>query len=444
MARLRNRIEKTLLGQVNGKPVSQTAQSPQEPENFTDPPIQSSDEEAEEPVSNDDSQYADVDLKSTLRGAEHEHHGSVKGKKSSPVTAPRSQDRYSVAHIGISSSRQQVKSEIDIEAVEKNGALASKRKATTFPDKLSSEIGDHMRFEPGVARPRKRVLVTYGKKGRGLAQSRFQRRKMSDSASPRNFQSKQCLHEAILEDVPSMPTLKIPDGFENDYISHAPISKSIDTDMLIHKTPAERQIDPGMASCPICEEQVDKEWLKDFSKNQYMTIRRQMAFCHMHKMKTARSTWEAKGYPSIVWGSLEQRIQQQHNYLESLIRGEPSNYGGLLWEKIMKGESKTLLTVKDYPTPGYYGLRGMSLMTETITGMFSTLLRERAPQDKLISARGYMIFVQLVLVPELAVRLIQEDMSLDQVGARKVMEESRAVGEILNDEEHESSTLLYI
>jgi len=41
-------------------------------------------------------------------------------------------------------------------------------------------------------------------------------------------------------------------------------------------------------------------------------------------------------------------------------------------------------------------------------------------------------FVQAVLVPEMAVRLIMEDMKVTEKRARKVLEESRSIGEILN------------
>ena len=41
-------------------------------------------------------------------------------------------------------------------------------------------------------------------------------------------------------------------------------------------------------------------------------------------------------------------------------------------------------------------------------------------------------FVQAVLVPEMAVRLIMEDMKVTEKKAREVLEESRSIGETLN------------
>jgi len=45
-------------------------------------------------------------------------------------------------------------------------------------------------------------------------------------------------------------------------------------------------------------------------------------------------------------------------------------------------------------------------------------------QDKLVSARGHTTYVQAVLVPELAVQLIMEDMSVNQEEARAVLMDS--------------------
>lgn len=244
--------------------------------------------------------------------------------------------------------------------------------------------------------------------------------------------------ELTPEEVSQQPRFKMPEGYD-DYATQNELSH---VDMLTiedlqrgNKT----DLGPDKASCPMCDEPVDKQWLGEFSKNKRMSIARQAKFCHLHKKRSAKETYAAKGYPEIDWGVLESRIAGQHDFLESLINGEASHYGNAHQESINAGKNRTLLKTEDYPTPGYYGLHGMSVMTETIIDMFSALLRERAPRYKLISARGYTGFVQSVLVPELAVKLIREDLSLgDEDEARAIMEESRAIGEILHDEKRES------
>ncbi|KUI61636.1 Restriction of telomere capping protein 4 [Cytospora mali] len=249
---------------------------------------------------------------------------------------------------------------------------------------------------------------------------------------------KKNMKESTPEDVSQQPKFKMPEGYDDFTKENEPARVDIREGLQQLK---KSKLDPGKALCPMCDEPIDKKWLGEFSRNQRMSITRQAKFCQLHKKRSAKETWEAKGYPEVNWGNLETRIARQHAFLESLINGEASHFGEVHRETIQTGKNRTLLKTEDYLTPGYYGLRGMSIMTETIIEMFSALLRERAPKYKLISARGYTGFVQSVLVPELAVKLIQEDMSLhDEEEARVVMKESRAVGEILNDEKQESRT----
>ncbi len=51
-------------------------------------------------------------------------------------------------------------------------------------------------------------------------------------------------------------------------------------------------------------------------------------------------------------------------------------------------------------------------------------------QDQVVSARGVTVYVQTVLVLELAVRLITEDIMVDDEEARKIMRDSVGIGEI--------------
>lgn len=242
------------------------------------------------------------------------------------------------------------------------------------------------------------------------------------------------------EEVSQRPEFRMPEGY-NDFasaIDRAGIDMPLYEDTATDSKNA--NLGPDQAPCPMCDEPVDKEWLNEFSKGQRMSIARQAKFCHQHKKRAAEKLWETKGYPTINWEGLEARIAKHHRHLKSLINGASasSHFGQQLQDKIEKGKNRTLFTTDDYPVPGYYGLRGMSMMTESIIDVFSSLLRERAPFDRLISARGHTGFVQSVLVPELGVRLIQEDMGLATDGeARAVMHESREIGITLNDEKGE-------
>ena len=64
----------------------------------------------------------------------------------------------------------------------------------------------------------------------------------------------------------------------------------------------------------------------------------------------------------------------------------------------------------------------------------STVVRKRAIEDRLVSARGYTGYVQTVLVPELAVRLIMEDMGVPEKTAREILRDSIEIGELLYED----------
>jgi hypothetical protein len=189
------------------------------------------------------------------------------------------------------------------------------------------------------------------------------------------------------------------------------------------------------AVCPMCLEPVAQEVLDRFSKKRTMTIAQQRRFCNHHKVKGARQTWNDRSYPDIDWSKLDQRIATHHTFLEDILRGGESHFGAVLAKNVKSGKNRTLLKADQNVTPGYYGSRGARIMNEYIINHFSDLLRKVAVQDRLVSARGHMVFVQFVLVPELAVRLIMEDMDVSPDKARIIMEESQKVGNLLNEEE---------
>lgn len=80
--------------------------------------------------------------------------------------------------------------------------------------------------------------------------------------------------------------------------------------------------------------------------------------------------------------------------------------------------------------------------TEHIIAHFSTKLRTMATSDRIIAATGTAGYVQAVLVPELALLLIQDDLKVDESEARKVLKESGDVGELLHEDNYENSQRL--
>ncbi|KAI1333459.1 RTC4-like domain-containing protein [Xylariaceae sp. FL0016] len=189
----------------------------------------------------------------------------------------------------------------------------------------------------------------------------------------------------------------------------------------------------SLTRCPMCQEVVDRNLFQKHSINGKMTVKKQTAFCRLHKRKEALAS-DSK-YPKINWETLQNRISRHHQFLRGVLEGtESSHYADLLREKVQSGKNRTLLKTDDSLTPGYYGPRGLRTMTEYIMRTMSSIVRKRAVEDRLISARGYTNYVQAVLIPELAVRLIMEDMGVTIEVARSILRESVEVGELLYED----------
>ncbi|EQL00717.1 hypothetical protein OCS_03578 [Ophiocordyceps sinensis CO18] len=186
------------------------------------------------------------------------------------------------------------------------------------------------------------------------------------------------------------------------------------------------------AVCPWCGQPVDKSLLDDFSRGKRMNVRLQTRFCRQHKKQTAVETWQAKGYPEVDWEGLDRRFAAHRRPLLDIVNGKASHFRGILAQKIESGQARSMKKEGNM-NPGYYGPRGFDLMCDYIVDEFGALLKERAVDDRVIAGRGSAAFIQTVLVAELAVRLIGDDMGVSAEEARGIMEESKALGEMVHD-----------
>lgn len=475
-----------LLSMVGGKPREGVAKPVKEPENVYALPMDSSDDEVAEPPlasvfadsSDDDGPSRRADIVPTKFGAKKT--AASKGRQNAAQDEEAASEKLELTPKRRSTRQPPSKSATrkrSLENIESDHAdgHASHKKAKTPAKGPATAVGDHMQpgwlVESSIERRAKGPKAGYGKKAAKARVStpseKFKTNKIdfmspekpstfktthfdSDDASSvsdlkllkpsrkkRKGKGTPQLSELETEELSEKPEFKMPEDFNK----YAQKSEFLGLDMSLEELPADkkRALGPGLRLCPMCGEVVDEEDLEAFSKGQRMTIARQSKFCLAHKKKSAQKAWTDLGYPDIDWNELGQRIADHHDFIESLIRGASSHFGTLHEEQIKSGRNRTILKLEKYPTPGYYGLRGMSVMTETLIETFSSLLRERAPSDNVISARGYTAYVQSVLVPELAVRLIQKDMGdISAEEARNIMEKSRAIGELLNDESPES------
>ncbi|KAI1273398.1 RTC4-like domain-containing protein [Xylaria sp. FL0933] len=265
------------------------------------------------------------------------------------------------------------------------------------------------------------------------------RRKSSTTGNPSSA--------PVLDDGFQKPVFKVP-GMEDLDLFNDSGSLSASTTPVDSQSSAWEHIEIEDAkttttpTCPMCHQEVDRDLLEKHSTNGKMSVKQQTAFCRLHKRQSAVKAGAEKGYPKIEWDTLDSRFSSHQVFLKNILEGtQTSHYRKILKEMVESGKNRTLLKTHDNLTPGYYGPRGLQAMTQFIMRTLSDVIRRRAVEDKLISARTYTGYVQMVLVPELAVRLIMEDMSVAEERAREVLEESVEIGELLHEEARDVVTL---
>jgi RTC4-like domain len=186
-----------------------------------------------------------------------------------------------------------------------------------------------------------------------------------------------------------------------------------------------------MAKCPMCGESVDPSDLRAYG---HMNTRKQEKFCRSHRRATALKTWDNEEYPIIDWVKLDSRISKYHSFIKELINGADSHFRDRLAETVNAGKDRSLLKSDSNPIPGYYGTRGVRAISENTMRKFTQLLKRRMVVDRLLAARGFAHYVECVIVPEVAVKLIMEDMNCGAERAREIMTTSLEVGELLSEE----------
>lgn len=238
---------------------------------------------------------------------------------------------------------------------------------------------------------------------------------------------------------PPIPDKTAPSVYDTPDFARSPTASAHSPPISLHSTSSPSS-DSGLAAkppcCPLCSKEVVQEELDSFKETHpRMSFANMRKFCEQHKLRSARRTWAEKGYPKIDWPGLDQRIERHHDFLRGILEGEtPSYYSDLFQEAVRSGRNRTLLRSDVNLTPGYYGMRGLNHMTENLIHKLAPVLRRRAAEERLVSARGHMTYLQTVLVAELAVRLIMEDMRVGEGKARDILKESVEIGELVNDE----------
>lgn len=170
-------------------------------------------------------------------------------------------------------------------------------------------------------------------------------------------------------------------------------------------------------------------------------------FCRLHKIYSIDiPAGIAKQYPQLTFSdfeSLPKRIRLLSGKLRQLVlHGQKSYYFKLHLEtcqSLGKRQSKIRgpgLSQALACRPGYYGPYGGNIIMKELLNLFSR--GEDAILDA-TSASPFSIieYVQMILVPEAASRLIKEDLSCSLAKAREIMKESGDFGSALWDLESE-------
>ncbi|KAJ5740491.1 hypothetical protein N7493_000363 [Penicillium malachiteum] len=196
---------------------------------------------------------------------------------------------------------------------------------------------------------------------------------------------------------------------------------------------------PRKALCPMCKAEVNPEMLREFQAQPNQRLREQQRFCTSHKKDAATVEWQAHGYPDINWSTLGERLQRYHSDIEKYLNPETPSYFRNILESAQKAGSSLRLTITsdglEVMSCGYYGGKGAHKMLDGVMGRFAVKLRRLTKDDNLAAKVGIVGYAQSVLVPELAVRLIMEDMDVSADGAREIMRESIDIGQKLNPQQ---------
>lgn len=260
------------------------------------------------------------------------------------------------------------------------------------------------------------------------------------------------MNEPELDEVPKL-TLREQLGLTDSTYSSLPASSAPQEDMdniesYVRELPAEADED---TACPICHQPVDQEYYWSFWKGLDRTVKNQATFCHTHRKASAQAEYAAEGYPAIDWNRLSERIKKHRMALYSILAGEAASTHRARYEPLAltgkaaavpskrsdlspsKQRDLAALALDDNAVyPGYYGPRGRRAITECVMALLHTEIKRSV--DPVVQTSGPATFVQAVLVPEVAVRLIREDMECDSDEAEDIRERTFEMGGLLNEE----------
>ncbi|KAI8884109.1 hypothetical protein K501DRAFT_248475 [Backusella circina FSU 941] len=171
-------------------------------------------------------------------------------------------------------------------------------------------------------------------------------------------------------------------------------------------------------------------------------------FCHLHKLEMRmKPLGVKKSYPIVIrFDKLPGRVQKMEKDLLDVIEGktECSFFNDIKEVFKEEGSNKarstfSLMSRIDKALPGYYGPRGSAVLVETLGKLFMETNILKREHTKPLQPVEYL---QQVLVPESAVRLIQEDLKKKKLPSSReiavnTMKESIEFGTVVHSEKQE-------
>lgn len=257
--------------------------------------------------------------------------------------------------------------------------------------------------------------------------------------------------------------LDIEDGNSSSPLSSAPEVQDLDAtedEWLKNHPPSSPK-----KQCPICKEFVSRLFMEESFGTAPMSVREQVQFCKVHKIRSAEQAWKTRGYPTIDWHVFAKRLPGYEDKIVEILNGSRrSFYRNAFEDQVKSGVNRTLQqsimsgSGLEGLNVGYYGTKGARILyvqhflprtfvcrasctdvhrMDFTMSHFASRIRRLASSDKLVSTGGVAGFVQAVLAPELAVVVVKDDMKVDDERAREILRESSEVGNLLNEEEDE-------
>lgn len=286
------------------------------------------------------------------------------------------------------------------------------------------------------------------------------RRKANTNGKPAGLSA---MDDAELEAELSKPSLQEQLGLTGTQEGSLPPSSAPQDEMDIMDSymrtlPTEGEED---TICPLCNAPVSQESYWAFWKGLSKTVKNQTSFCHAHRRASAQTEYLAEGYPSlnglpyIDWSRLATRIKTHRMALYNILTDEiPSAHRACYAPLALTGkaaavpraradlspskqqELETYALDSHAVYPGYYGPRGRRLITEAVMALLHTEIKKSS--DPVVLTSGPATFVQAVLVPEVAVRLIMEDLECDGDKAEEIRDATFEMGSLLFEEVEDS------